>query len=347
MRYGKITQTAWQRSVRKQLHMKKGAVNGEPTPWGGCAGISADGFSFFWTDSSVSGKSPRAGYYAVLEAAGALAAEGVRTEDVSVRILFPYGAGEAELKAVTAGIQEACSEIGVRIADIQGEVSPAAAALTVFVSAAGKTEDPSGSRTEGKKLWADREILMCGYAGLEGTLRILDEAEEELRERFVTSFLEQTKKLKKELVRPDQILEAFEKRGNGTKPFLFVRQIGSGGVFAALWETAEILQCGFEIGLSSVLLKQETVEICEFYRLNPYQMVSGGSFLLVTDDAENVIEVLEKAGARAGRLGVIKAQKARVITSGEEIRYLDRPAADALVCWAAERMEDSAGKKES
>ena len=90
---------------------------------------------------------------------------------------------------------------------------------------------------------------------------------------------------------------------------------------------------GFEIAMGSISLKQETVEICEYYRLNPYQLTSAGSYLILTDEADQVIEVLEKAGARAVRLGVAKAQNARVITSKEEIRYLDRPAPDELARW--------------
>ena len=91
---------------------------------------------------------------------------------------------------------------------------------------------------------------------------------------------------------------------------------------AALWEMAEEEKIGFEIAMGSISLKQETVEICEYYRLNPYQLTSAGSYLILTDEADQVIEVLEKAGARAIRLGVAKAQNARVITSKEEIRYL-------------------------
>ena len=91
--------------------------------------------------------------------------------------------------------------------------------------------------------------------------------------------------------------------------------------------------------MSGIAIKQETVEICEFYRLNPYQMTSAGSFLIVTEDAQTVIEILEKAGARAGRLGVTKSRNARVITSGEEVRYLDRPAPDELALWQAGRQE--------
>lgn len=341
MRYGKITQTAWQRSVRKQLHTKRDDTAGQPTPWGNCSGIAVDGTEFCWTDSCVTGRTARTGYYAVLEAAGDLAAQGVRITAVSVRILFPYGSLEEELKAVAAGIEEACACLNVQVVNIQGEVSPAAAQTIVFVSASGYFVKHSiQALSEGHKKSAvkEREILLCGYVGLSGMLRILDEAQQELESRFVTSFLAGAKELKNCLVRPDQLLKIFENSGADNRCDPVIRQIGSGGVLAALWETAEMLGVGFEISQSSILLKQETVEICEFYHLNPYQMTSSGSFLIVTEDAENVIEVLEKAGARAGKLGVIKAQNARVITSGEEIRFLDRPATDALICWESERM---------
>ena len=112
-----------------------------------------------------------------------------------------------------------------------------------------------------------------------------------------------------------------------------VRQVGSGGILAALWDLAEMSGTGLEADMRSIRLRQETVEICEYFQLNPYQMTSAGCFLLAADHAEKVIEVLEGAGARAGRLGVARAQNARVITSGEEVRYLDRPAPDELAVW--------------
>ena len=61
-----------------------------------------------------------------------------------------------------------------------------------------------------------------------------------------------------------------------------MRQIGSGGILASLWELAETVRTGFEIEMPQINLKQETVEICEFYRLNPYLMTSAGSYLILT-----------------------------------------------------------------
>ena len=195
-----------------------------------------------------------------------------------------------------------------------------------------------------RKPAAGQEIVFCGYAGLEGMLRILDEAGDEPGTRFIPDFLRKAGELSDRLVTPGQILALFreqecgsDRAAAGMPDITAVFQAGSGGILAALWKMAETLHTGFEADMSSISIRQETVEICEFYRLNPYQMASSGSFLIVTEDAGRVIEILEKAGARAVRLGVIKAQNARVITSGEEVRYLDRPAPDELELWQARR----------
>lgn len=156
------------------------------------------------------------------------------------------------------------------------------------------------------------------------------------------AFLAEAEAMNRELVLPQALAKALELKrsdGEGTdrRCVTAVRQIGSGGILAALWDLAEHAQIGLESDLGLMTLRQETVEICEFFHLNPYQMTSAGSFLLAADHAEEVIAVLKEAGARAGRLGVARAQNARVITSGEEVRYLDRPAPDELMRWQGMR----------
>lgn len=340
MRLGKITRTAWQRSVRRQLHTEDAQTLFALSPSENCSGFETeDGTAVVWADAHTAGDSGRTGFYAVLQAAGELAAKGVRPREVSVRILFPGESEEDLLREVAAGIAEACERIEMQVSALHGEVTPAVIHTVVCAHAVGTAErdhligklSAGKSAENGTARGKEAEILLCGYAGLEGTLRILDEAEEELSSRFVSAFLDQTKELKNELVMPEQLLSC------ETERILAARQIGSGGILAALWELAEDVDAGFEIDMANIALKQETVEICEFYRLNPYQMTSAGSFLIVTTEAEQVIELLKGAGARAGRLGVTKAQNARVITSGTEMRYLDRPAPDELVNWMAKR----------
>ena len=342
MRIGKITQTTWRRSVRKQLHTGGTDMLFTPSPWERCSGFRTEaGDGYVWADALAAGDDVRTGYYAVYHAAGELAARNVCARGAAVYVMLPQGSREEQLAGIAAGVDCACRELEIEVTSFQGEVSAAVSHAVVFVSAAGVQQDQKiirekarkdGGETSPEKRPAHREIIMCGYAGLEGTLRILDEAQTELETRFVAAFLEQAKGLTEELVRPDKILNVY-----GCDRKAVVRQIGSGGIMAALWELSETAHIGFEIELPQIALKQETVEICEFYRLNPYLMTSAGSYLVLTDEGEEVIRALEEAGAQTARLGAAREQNARVIRNGEEIRYLDRPAPDELEIWRSKR----------
>lgn len=338
MKPGNLSQTVWRRSVGKQFHnQNQDRASGLTREGNSTSLVMPAGGYAVWADSVKEGDSGQTAYYAVLEAAGNAAAAGADPAAVSARILLRQDAEEEELRELAAGIRAACHEMNLTASCIQGEVSPWVCRNTVMVSAAGNAEHLTEDR-----IFPGQEILLCGCTGLEGTLRILGEAEDELKTRFVPSFLAGAGKMTRELVLPQTLAGALSLRysdaeGRERRCVTAVRQIGSGGILAALWDMAEHAQIGLEADMGLMTLRQETVEICEFFHLNPYQMTSAGSFLLAADHAEEVIEVLRESGARAGRLGVAKAQNARVITSGEEVRYLDRPAPDELMRWQGMR----------
>ena len=235
-----------------------------------------------WADGVKEGNSGRTAYYAVLEAAGNVAAGGAVPSAVSAQILLSPEAEEEELKELAAGIRAACDEMCLKASSIQGEVSYAVRRSTAAVTVTGAAEHAPEERVH-----PGQEILLCGCTGLEGTLRILDEAEDELRSRFVPSFLAGAKAAGSELVLPQTLAGALALRSPGGERLVTAaRQIGSGGILAALWDLAEAAQIGLEVDLSLMTLRQETVEICEFFHLNPYQITSAGSFLLAVYHAE-------------------------------------------------------------
>ena len=83
---------------------------------------------------------------------------------------------------------------------------------------------------------------------------------------------------------PEQILAGCRTEASGGGRLISAaRQIGSGGILAALWEMAEISGTGLEVSMEAMALKQETVEICEHFQINPYQMTSAGSYLIATE----------------------------------------------------------------
>lgn len=59
-----------------------------------------------------------------------------------------------------------------------------------------------------------------------------------------------------------------------------MHDVSEGGVFAALWEMAEGAGVGLTIDMKKLPLRQETVEVCEFCNVNPYELRSGGSLII-------------------------------------------------------------------
>ena len=96
-------------------------------------------------------------------------------------------------------------------------------------------------------------------------------------------------------------------------------------------ELAKAAGKGISLDLKKFPILQETIEICECYRLNPYQLRSEGCFLIVTDEESRVERLLAEQAIRGTVIGEIANNNDKIIQNGEDIRYIDRPAPDELV----------------
>lgn len=68
-----------------------------------------------------------------------------------------------------------------------------------------------------------------------------------------------------------------------------MHDVTEGGIFGALWEMAEASGVGLCVDLKKIPIRQETIEICEFFNLNPYQLISSGSMLIGTDHGSQLV----------------------------------------------------------
>ena len=50
---------------------------------------------------------------------------------------------------------------------------------------------------------------------------------------------------------------------------------------------------GLEIDLKAIPIRQETVEVCEQFHLNPYQLISSGSMLMAAPDGLGLVQALK------------------------------------------------------
>jgi len=267
------------------------------------------------------GQSKEVGVYALASVVNALASNGVDEPTVQVRIMIPSYAYKSRMHTMEKVMKKCCEGRGITLQDIKSERNTMVSQSVVIVTGSGN----KCIRENVENSFEGKDIVLTKWIGMEGMLRVLEEKEAELKTRFSTGFLKQMTSYKTHIFAQKEIEIA---KNTGAK---LIRQIGEGGIFAGLWDLAKQTECGLDIDLKKIPVLQETIEVCEFFRLNPYQLASAGTMLMVTDDGENLVEVLREQGIAAAFIGKLTGNNDKILRNGEEIRYIDRPAPDEIM----------------
>lgn len=324
MKIGKVSQTVLKRSILKPLQFHREETMFQPSVEEMCYGIMRrEDEEFISTSTVLYGDEKDLGVFALAQVINDLASRGASAVGASVHIMLPPYAYESRLKTMVEHVEQAGSEHGVQIVCAKAEVSPVISKAIVYVNGVGTVKKEELLQSSMGR--AGQDIVLLKWIGLEGTFRVMREKEEELAKRFVPTFLNQIKELESEIF-SEKEMQMAKKFGVSA-----MHQITSGGILAALWEMSEASGIGIEVDLKKMSIKQETVEVCEFCHLNPYQLTSAGCILMMTDRGEELVQKYEELGIKATLLGKTTADTARVIVGGEERRFLERPAADELL----------------
>jgi len=169
------------------------------------------------------------------------------------------------------------------------------------------------------------DILIANWIALEGTVLLAAEKEQELLTRYTAPFLDKTKALKEFL---DIQKAAQIAAGHGVGA---MKDGSRGGIFGTLWEFAEASGIGLEIDLKKIPIRQETVEVCEFLGVNPYELHAGGCLLMAAEDGNALVQALEREGIFATVIGKATAGNDRVLLNEEERRFLEPAKPDELL----------------
>jgi len=324
MRLGKVSETVMNRSILKQLS-SSGAERAVPlSVYEACAGIKKEtSEDIVFSDVSLYGGEEQLGIFAIAQAVNQILAKGARPCGVSISIMMPPETEETFLQALIRHISQCSSQWGIPVLCIRAEVSPAVNHTMIGATAVGAAERDKLMLNYDKP--AGRDIVLTKWIGMEGTLRILRKEWESLSERFVAAFLQGIEGWQDLLIARKEVEIA---RECGVK---VIRQVTGGGIFAALWDLAAETGSGLEVKLDHMPIRQETVELCEHFRINPYQLTSSGCMLMLAKDGGRLAGILKGSGINAAVLGRITDGRDKVIYRGEEKRFLDRPAPDELL----------------
>lgn len=311
------------RSVLRQLHNRRdevllGAGVGED-----CAALTLEADEVFvMSTDPITGTGKEMGSLAVITTANDLASSGAEPVGVMLTILLPEESEEALLKEIMRDAEATCEKFHMQILGGHTEVSAAVNRPVISVSGVGKVKKDAMIKTGGARPGMD--IVVSKWIGIEGTVILAKERERELRGRYATTFIDRSKDLDAYI---SVLSEAAVAARSGVSA---MHDITEGGIFGALWEMAEASGVGLEIDLKKIPVRQETIEICEFFGLNPYELISGGSMLMAAEDGNQLVHELEKAGIPAAVIGKAMTGNDRVLRNEEERRFLEPPKPDEL-----------------
>ncbi len=242
------------------------------------------------------------------------AAQGEKT--VTVGMLLPTDVEEQDVHPRLEALYDLCKREMIPITDIRITTIPFLTEAAVQITARGtkRRQIPA----------AEGDVLMIGTVAAGGTGILAAEEKELLCKTLPESFVSNAAKMLSKISAVKEIEAAYR---HGAQ---YCHSLGEGGVFAGLWKLASLFSSGIEADLKALPIRQETVEICEVFRLNPYLLLSTGSFLAVAKDAEELAEALMQDGINACPIGKLTAGNDRIIRNDGETRFLDLPGADEI-----------------
>lgn len=172
---------------------------------------------------------------------------------------------------------------------------------------------------EPKTAGPDQDIVLSKWIALEGTARLAKRHYEKLRERFPRRILDEAAAFDRYLPVEPEAATAMKSGVCG------MREISRGGILAGLWEMAQEAGVGLEVNLREIPVRQETIEICEFFGENPYELLSGGCLLMTTTDGNGLVEALHREEIPAVRIGRTTKGNDRVLYNEGRKRFLNKP----------------------
>lgn len=169
------------------------------------------------------------------------------------------------------------------------------------------------------------DLVIIGDIALAGTALIVEKENEFLRQFFSEGFLWDARRspslygASKNITAQQYVMEMD-----------VFYHLGTGGVLAGLWKVAEASEMGLFADLRKIPVRQETIEICERFDLNPYKLFSEGSILVGTLKGEELVQYCSDQGIPAAVIGKAVKGNDRILRSGENVRYLERPSQDEI-----------------
>ncbi len=331
---GKVPVEVLQNVVFKHLGVKRKEVVLGPRVGVDGAVVQVGNKALITSMDPITGALERIGWLAVNVNANDIATFGVRPTLFSSCMLLPPGTEEATVETISKQMDTAAKKLKIAIIGGHCETTPGITHPIIVGTALGITEKNHYVTSSGAK--PGNSLILTKGAGIEGTAILATDKRESLQKQFSQAVLSRAAAFFGHISVVKEAVSAFETGG-----VTAMHDPTEGGIAGGIQEMADASKAGVKVFETKILVHKETLEICEYFRIDPLQLISSGALLIAAKRgfAEKIVETLKKRRIEASVIGeFLKEPEKRVLVgkNGSE-KPLVRPFSDHL--WAALKQE--------
>lgn len=172
-------------------------------------------------------------------------------------------------------------------------------------------------------------VYLKGFVGNLGTIILIENKYEELSKYFSAEFL---RKILNDInggVNPPLFIGDSNIEDKATNRIIDRENIARGGLLTALWKICDRNKCGLRYTLSKVPILQGTIEISNYFDLNPYRLLTDNSEILLVDDSIEDDDINNNA-AYGSLIGHTTKDKKRVRIDNDIESFLTKDYKDEI-----------------
>ncbi len=275
----------------------------------------------------ITGAIERIGWLAVNINANDVATFGVEPSFFLSCILLPENSDRKTVEVISTQMDKAAKKLSIAIVGGHCEITPGLSNPIVVGCTMGITDKGNYVTAGGAK--AGDKLILTKSVGIEGTAILASDREKQLKKALNASIVENAKKFFNQISIAKEAITAFKTGGVNA-----MHDPTEGGLAGGVHEMADASNLGVKIFEEKICIKPETAKICEFFHIDPLQLISSGTLLIAAKPtfAVKIIEKLRLKGISASVIGeFMKSKDERVIVKKNgRIEVLSRPVSDHL-----------------
>ena len=327
---GKILVDLLKEVIFKNLGVKRDEVALGPAAGIDGAVINVGSKSLIVSMDPITGALERIGWLAVNINANDIATFGVEPAFFLSCVLLPENADRQIVETISTQMDKAARKLGIAIVGGHCEVTPGLANPIVVGCAMGLTKKGNYVTAGGAKL--GDKLILTKSVGIEGTAILAADREKQLKKALKPTMLRNAKKFYEDISVVKEAVAAFR-----TGAVHAMHDPTEGGLAGGIHEMADASNLGVKIIEEKIRIAPETVRICDFFQIDPLQLIASGSLLIAAkrNSADKVVKVLEKNEISAAVIGEFTSspEKRFIIRKRGRLEKLVRPVSDHL--WMA------------